>query len=144
MVDVSSLEPPAGSRPHDAHDALELFGAAVVRNAYGSETTFTIPPYVRGPGRRTTTGPQDAQGPNYWMAEAEALVMRLVRDHGEVTSDDVRAVYRDEPSATGAAIGALFKRLGRQGRLVLVAHRPSSRPEARGRVVGVWRPGGAR
>ncbi len=95
--------------------------------------------HARGPGPRRTAGPQDAGAPAWWTAEATQVVMRLVREHGEVTSDDVRDAYPDLPSATGAAIGAMFKRLGRQGRLVLVAHRPSSRPEARGRVVGVWR-----
>jgi len=94
----------------------------------------------RGHGPRPpTTGPADATAPAWWTAEAEQVVMRLVREHGEVTSDHVRAAYPDVPSASGAAIGAMFKRLGRQGRLVLVAHRPSSRPEARSRVVGVWR-----
>lgn len=144
MVDVASLDPDTAQ---DGQNAPALFEVTSTVGAYGSRNyTFTEPvdvDVVRGPGPRPpTTGPRDAQAPAWWAAEAERLVLRLVREHGQVTSDDVRAVYSDEPSATGAAIGALFKRLGRQGRLTLVAHRPSIRPEARGRVVGVWTRGG--
>ncbi len=146
MVDVPSLKPPADNEPTDAQDALALFGASVERNAYGSETTFSMPDddedYRRGPGRPArTTGADDARAPRYWTVEAERIVLALVESGHRVTSDDLRERFADEPSATGAAIGALFKRMAARGQLVLVGHRPSTRPEARGRVVGLWAAG---
>jgi hypothetical protein len=93
----------------------------------------------RGPARRPSTGPEDAAAPAFWQSEAAQVALQIAAATGQVTSDDLRRHYTDEPSATGAAIGSLFRKLGKQGRLVLVAHRPSTRPEARGRVVGVWR-----
>jgi hypothetical protein len=127
------------AEPVDGDDALALFGASVERNAYGTEVAFDIPPYVRGPGVRPTTGPADATAPAWWVAEAEQAVLDLTAGGHSVTSDDLRERYRDEPSATGAAIGALFKRMANNGLLQLVGHCPSTRPEARGRVVGIWR-----
>lgn len=127
-----------GSRPRDAHDALELFGAAVVRNAYGTETTFSIPPYVRGPGPRTTTGPQDAQAPAWWWAEAERIVLALVDAGHRVSSDDLHERFPDEPSATGAAFGGLFARLAHAGKIVEVGTIKSGRSEARRRRIIVW------
>ncbi len=145
MVDVPSLEPSQDNRPVDAPDALTLFGASVERNAYGSETTFFMPEdedYRRGPGRPgPTTGPQDACAPRYWTVEAERIVLALVELGHQVTSDDLRERFAEEPSATGAAIGALFKSMAARGQLVLVGHRPSTRLEARGRVVGLWAAG---
>jgi hypothetical protein len=160
VVDVPSLEPTADNRPSDAHDALELFGASVERNTYGSETTFSMPDddeglgsrepkpseddedHRRGPGRPArTTGADDARAPRYWTVEAERIVLALVESGHRVTSDDLRERFADEPSATGAAIGSLFKRMAARGQLVLVGHRPSTRPEARGRVVGLWAAG---
>ncbi len=139
------LEPTPDNRPTDAQDALALFGASVERNAYGSETTFFMPDdedHRRGPGRPARpTGPDDARAPRYWTAEAERIVLALVESGHRVTSDDLRERFADEPSATGAAIGALFKRMAASGQLVLVGHRPSTRPEARGRVVGLWAAG---
>jgi hypothetical protein len=142
VVDLPILDPPADSRPSDAHDALALFGASVERNAYGTETTFTIPDHVRGRGPRPpATGPHDARASRYWTVEAERIVLALVESGHRVTSDDLRERFADEPSATGAAIGALFKSMSSKGLLRLVGHRPSTRPEARGRVVGIWSAG---
>lgn len=103
---------------------------------------------VRGAGPpRPTTGPQDARAPMYWQTEARRIVLALVDAGHLVSSDDLHDRFPDEPSATGAAFGALFKSMAKQGLLRLVEHRPSRRPEARGRVVGLWTagtlPGGA-
>jgi hypothetical protein len=146
VVDVSSLEPTADNRPQDPHESLALFGASVERNAYGSETRFFMPEddedHRRGPGRPApSTGADDARAPRYWTVEAERIVLALVESGHRVTSDDLRERFADEPSATGAAIGALFKNMAARGQLVLVGHRPSTRPEARGRVVGLWAAG---
>jgi hypothetical protein len=131
--------------PVDADDALALFS---VRR---TPAPPDIPPrvdfvlrdlddeHVRGPGVRPTTGSQDARAPLWWTAEAERIVLALVDSGHSITSDDLRERYPDEPSATGAAIGALFKRMSNKGLLQLVGHCPSTRPEARGRVVGIWR-----
>jgi hypothetical protein len=140
---VTALEPNDG-----------LFDVVPGTTSYKPQPTFVLPGeeqvgrpgedqvgrhHRRGPGPRVTTGPQDAKAPDYWKREAEALVLILARHHGYVTSDDLHAHYPDNPSATGAAIGALFRRLSQQGRLVLDHHRPSTRPEARSRYLGVWR-----
>ena len=124
--------------PASADDALALFGASVERNAYGVTTTFTEQDYRRGPGRRPTTGTRDARAPLWWTAEAEKVVLDLTAGGRTVTSDDLRERYSYEPSATGAAIGALFRRMANKGLLQLCGHVPSTRPEARGRVVGIW------
>lgn len=131
------------SGPDSPADALALFGVSGSVGAYGDrhvEYSYD----QRGPGpRRPTSGPQDARAPKYWTVEAERIVLALVQSGHTVTSDDLRERFAAEPSATGAAVGALFKRLARRGLLELVEHRPSTRPEARGRVVGVWRAGPA-
>lgn len=123
-----------------------LFEAVREDVSYKPRTFYRMPgedhqedDYRRGPGRQATRGPEDAKTPDYWQQEAESVLFALLRARGEVTSDDLRAHYADEPSATSAAIGALFRRLSKRGRIVLDHHRPSSRKEARGRVVGVWR-----
>ncbi len=126
------------ARRQDGDDAPGLFDAVVERNAYGTETTFSIPPYVRGPGRRTTSGPQDAQAPAWWWAEAERIVVALVDAGHTVTSDTLHERFLDEPSATGAAFGGLFARLAAAGRIVEVGWAKSTRPAARGRRIVVW------
>lgn len=106
---------------------------------HGSRVSWAEPAPAWGPAApQPTRGAQDARAPRYWLAEAERVVLALARSGHTVTSDDLRERYQDEPSATGAAVGALFKRLAGQGQLELVGYRPSTRPQARGRVVGIW------
>lgn len=130
-----------------------LFDVVPATTSYKPQPTFVLPDdeqpgrrdeqpaldHRRGPAPRRTEGPEDAKAPDYWKREAEAVVFNIVRTRGEVTSDDLRVRYPHHPSATAAAIGALFRSFSKQGRLVLDHHRPSGRREARGRVVGVWR-----
>lgn len=100
--------------------------------------------HVRGTGPpRPTTGPHDARAPLYWQSEARRIVLALVAAGHLVSSDDLHDRFADEPSATGAAFGGLFRAMAKQGLLRLVEHRPSRRPEARGRVVGMWTAGPA-
>lgn len=133
-----------------APEPLELFG--VVRSPappdVPSRVAFAVRPdeqdhlHVRGAGPRPpTTGPRDARAPIFWQTEARRIVLALVNAGHLVSSDDLHDRFPDEPSATGAAFGALFKSMAKQGQLRLVEHRPSRRPEARGRVVGLWTAG---
>lgn len=96
--------------------------------------------HVRGPGPRRTTGPQDAEAPAWWTAEAERIVLALVAAGHTVTSDDLHERFPDEPSATGAAFGGLFARLAAAGRIAEVGWARSTRPAARKRRICVWGP----
>lgn len=119
-----------------------LFGATVSVGAYGHRTTsFTLPDTTkfRGPGPRPpTTGPSDAEAPQWWSAEAERIVLALIAAGHTVTSDDLHQRYPHEPSATGAAFGGLFSRLSRAGKIREVGMTKSTRPEARHRRIIQW------
>jgi hypothetical protein len=121
-----------------------LFGAAVSVGAYGNRTTsYTLPdvasPHVRGPGPRPpTTGPSDAEAPQWWWSEAERIVLALVTAGRTVSSDDLHLRYPHEPSATGAAFGGLFSRLSQAGKIREVGMIRSVRPEARRRRIIQW------
>ena len=140
MVDVlPNLEPTSDESGVRQAPSDVLFDAAVERNAYGTETTFTLPEQVRGPGPRPrTTGPRDAGAPAWWWADAERIVLALVDDCHGVTSDDLHQRFPDEPSASGAAFGGLFARLAHAGLLVEVGMVKSRRPEARRRRIVLW------
>ena len=126
----------------DGPDDGALFGATVSVGAYGNRTTSYVLPdtsRVRGPGPRTpTTGPMDAEAPQWWWAEAERTVLALVAAGHTVSSDDLHQRYPLEPAATGAAFGGLFNRLSRDGKLREVAMTKSTRPEARRRRIILW------
>lgn len=92
-----------------------------------------------GPGPRPeTTGPRDASAPAWWIAEAERIVLALVDAGHSVSADDLHERFPHEPSATGAAFGALFARLASAGRIVEVGMVRSRRPEARRRRIILW------
>lgn len=123
-----------------APDEPALFTATVTSTAYGRVTEFDVPDDTRrGPGpRKPTTGPRDATAPAWWFAEASTIVLDLVADGHRVSVDDLHERYPYEPSASGAAFGALFARLAKDGRLVEVGWERSRRPEARARRVVLW------
>lgn len=127
-------------------DCPALFDAVVDANPYGRTTTLVPSEYVRGPGPRPApTGPQDAQAPPWWWAEAERIVLALVDSGHQVSSDDLHDRYPDEPSASGAAFGALFARMARSGRIREAGWVKSRRPAARRRRIILWaaaEPGG--
>jgi len=128
--------------PCDGPDDGALFGAAVSRGAYGNRTTsFTLPEanHVRGPGPRPpTTGPRDAEAPQWWWSEAERTVLALIAAGHTVSSDDLHQRCPHEPSASGAAFGGLFSRLSRDGKIREVGMTKSTRPEARRRRIIQW------
>jgi len=128
--------------PCDEPDDGALFGAIVARGAYGNRTTsYTLldTSHVRGPGPRPpTTGPMDAEAPQWWWSEAERIVLALIAAGHTVSSDDLHQRYPDEPSATGAAFGGLFSRLSRDGKIREVGMTKSTRPEARRRRIILW------
>jgi len=84
---------PDRQAPCDERDDAALFGATVSVGAYGNRTTsYTLPEgassYVRGPGPRPpTTGPRDAEAPQWWWAEAERIVLALVASGHTVSPD---------------------------------------------------------
>ncbi len=123
-----------------AGDDPALFDAIVERPAFGRPTTtLVLSQYVRGPGPRPApTGPEDAEAPAWWWAEVERTVMALIASGHGVSSDDLHDKYPDEPSASGAAFGALFAKLARQGRIREVGMVRSRRPEARRRRIILW------
>lgn len=121
-----------------------LFSAVSEMGAYGGRrVTVTMhrdpEPVRRGPGRpRTARGPADATAPAYWTAGAEATILALVAAGHKVSTDDLHERFPHEPSASGAAFGALFQRLAGRGQLVEVGMVKSARPEARRRRVILW------
>ncbi len=121
-------------------DDPALFDTVVESHAFGRRTTTLVPSeYVWGPGPRPTTrGPEDADAPAWWWAEAERVVMALIDSGHQVTSDDLHERFLDEPSASGAAFGGLFAKLARAGRIVEVGMVKSRRPEARRRRIILW------
>lgn len=120
-------------------DPAVLFDAVVDSHPYGRTTTLVPSKYLTGPGPRpASTGPKDAQAPDWWWREAEAAVFDLLAINGTVTSDDLHDRFPDEPSASGAAIGGLFARLSNAGRIREVGMVKSRRPEARRRRIVVW------
>lgn len=123
----------------DAVNEPAMFDVVVERDAYSRTTTLVPSEYVRGPGPHPrSTGPKDAQAPKWWDREAEAVVLALVRSGHAVTSDDLHDKYPHEPSASGAAIGALFAKLARAGRIREIGMVKSRRPEARRRRIILW------
>ena len=116
-----------------------LFDAIVERPAFGRPTTTLVPSeYVRGPGPcPIPRGPQDAEAPPSSVDHAERIVMALVESGHGVSSDNLHSRFADEPSASGAAYGALFARLAREGRIIERGW-VTRRPEARGRRVVLW------
>jgi hypothetical protein len=121
------------------YDSPGLFEAVVEPHPYGRTTTLVPSKYVRGPGTcPVITGPEDAEAPTWLGVEAERVVLALVDSGHAVSADDLRDRYPHEPSASGAAIGALFARLARAGRIREVGMVRSRRPEARGRRIVLW------
>jgi hypothetical protein len=120
-----------------------LFDVVLTPSAPGGRTKvrFEVQPadHRRGPVNCKASGPEAASAPNFWWREFERAALAIASERGEVSADDVRARFPEEPSATSAAIGAAFRRLSNQGRLVLVGHRRSTRPTRNGGVQGVWR-----
>lgn len=120
-------------------DDPAMFDVVIERDAYSRRTTLEPSAFLRGPGPRpATTGPRDAQAPPWWWAEAERIVLALVECGHAVSADDLHERFPGEPSASGAAFGALFARLARRGTLREVGWVKSRRPEARGRRVILW------
>ncbi|WP_158579873.1 hypothetical protein [Geodermatophilus marinus] len=116
-----------------------LFDAHVEVDAYSRRTTLVPSAYVTGPGPRpATTGREEAQAPAWWWAEAERIVLALIDSGHQVSSDDLHQRYPHEPSASGAAFGALFAKLARAGRIREVGMVRSRRPEARRRRIILW------
>src|SRR5690242_19486157 len=91
-----------GTDSSGADGAPGLFEVRTVvdTDAYSRRTTyeFSANEYVRGPGPRpATTGPRDAQAPDWWWEEAERVVLALVNSGHQVSSDTLHEKYPDEP-----------------------------------------------
>jgi hypothetical protein len=130
-----------GSVAHSngASDIPALFDTVVDSHAYGRSTTLVPSEYVTGPGPRpVSTGPNDAEAPAWWWAEAERVVLALTDSGHGVSSDDLHERFPHEPSASGAAFGALFAKLAREGKLREIGMVKSRRPEARRRRIILW------
>ena len=74
-----------------------------------------------------------------WLGiQANVAVLMPYRDDGGFTSDDIRADIGDPPGH-GDALGATLRKWQSQRRIVAVGRRRSSRPDAHGRGITVWR-----
>lgn len=93
----------------------------------------------RGP-RPATTGPEDATAPPWWVEAAERAVLSRIAKGETASSDTLHEDVPDEPSASGAAYGALFARLARAGLIREVGMTRSTRPSARRRRIILWGP----
>jgi hypothetical protein len=121
------------------NDTPALLDPVVDSHAYGRTTALVPSEYVLGPGsRQVTTGPEDAEAPAWWRAEAERVVLALIDSGHSVTADDLHERYPHEPSTSGAAIGALFAGLARAGRVREIGMVRSRRSEARRRRIIQW------
>ncbi len=137
IATASQVSSAAESNGRD--DVPALFDAVVEVDAYSKTTTLVPSKYVRGPAPRPpATGPEDAEAPAWWWAEAERVVMALVDSGHGVSSDDLHERFPAEPSASGAAFGALFAKLARAGHIREVGMVKSRRPEARRRRIILW------
>ena len=75
-----------------------------------------------------------------WRLWAEDELDRLIDTGRPFTADDLRSVVGDPPDGAHVnGVGSLFTNATRAGRILMVGYRPSSRPQARGRVLRVWR-----
>ena len=137
---LAAKRPNRVDQSNGTDDDPALFVAVVERPAFGRPTTILVPSeYVRGPGPRPApSGPRDADAPAWWVEQAERIVLALVESGHGVSSDDLHSRFADEPSASGAAYGALFARLAHEGRIIERGWVKSRRPEARGRRVVLW------
>lgn len=71
-----------------------------------------------------------------WVHEAIPSVLAAIGT-GAFTSDDIRGLVT-EPDQKNY-FGVLFATLHKQGYIERIGFRPSSRPEANGRWIAVWR-----
>lgn len=75
-----------------------------------------------------------------WYQWAVRELDRLIASGGTFDADDLRAVVGDPPDGKHVnGIGGLFLSASKRGRIVMAGYAPSTRPEARGRVLRVWR-----
>jgi hypothetical protein len=69
----------------------------------------------------------------------EDAIRRLAELGGPFTAEDVRELVGAPLGARPNLLPALFRQAARRGEIVAVGYRPASRPEARQRVLRVWR-----
>lgn len=73
-----------------------------------------------------------------WVQIHEGAVLEHMRGKPDWTADDVRSAIPDGP-ANRNWWGCLLASLKGLGLIERIGYRPSTRPEANGRVVAVWR-----
>lgn len=75
-----------------------------------------------------------------WRLWAETALAQLAATGRSFTADDLRAIVGDPPDGEHVnGIGGMFLRASRDGSIEFVGYKTSTRPEARGRPVRVWR-----
>ena len=72
-----------------------------------------------------------------WNGQARAWFADAIHFGWEMNADSLRDWCGDPPSDN--AMGALFREFEKAGKIEMVGERRSSRPQARGRWVRVWR-----
>lgn len=71
-----------------------------------------------------------------WLARARAVAVKIARENGEVSSDDIHEALPLPPEANPALMGAVFKNIG----LRVVGYQNTRRPQAHGRLIRVYGP----
>lgn len=80
----------------------------------------------------------DANSDDEWAAEVDKVIDLFAADLETFTSDEVRAVVVREPHHDNAW-GARFANAARQGIIVKVGYRQSTRTAGHARAVAVWK-----
>jgi hypothetical protein len=70
-----------------------------------------------------------------WVDKARVVAKSLAVKHGAISIDDVLSAFPRPPSVHPNATGAIFK----EKIWVKVGYKPSEKPSARARIVGVYK-----
>lgn len=126
------IDPPAEPDPQ------RTYGAAneLRRPKRTRPSTPVVPPSPRDEAAAAAENSLDTR----WRLWAQAELDRLIASGEPFTADDLRAVVGDPPDGKHRnGIGGLFLRASKAGRIVMAGYQPSTRREARQRVLRVWR-----
>jgi hypothetical protein len=99
----------------------------------------------RNEGIRRVTA-KAAKSPEYeaWKEEAQALVVRLIREKGEVCSDEVTPLLPPPEGVHNSTWSAIFAGMSRQGVIECIRVQKSRKPVNHAMLVRVWVLGDAR
>lgn len=77
-----------------------------------------------------------------WKLEAEATLMRLIKQDHDFTSEDVLRILEEKGVTTHEkrALGGLMQRLSKQGYIRFIRYTKATRDSRHGAPIALWRP----